>query len=52
MNGNTRYINNADQPTCKHCGLYVSKPEPEGNRIRYVCNRCGPVLEYVSAPVV
>lgn len=47
--GNVRFVSNADQPRCRHCGLFVSKGDPDGDVLRYSCNRCGPVLEYTRA---
>lgn len=38
----------AQTPTCKRCGAYVTKGDPDGNRLlRYPCHRCGYVLERV-----
>lgn len=48
MQGNHRFVSNADQERCKHCGLFVSKGNPNNGMYRYQCNRCGPVLEYES----
>ncbi len=44
--GNRRFVSNADQKRCKHCGLFVAKTETDTDGLkRYICARCGPVLE-------
>ena len=43
--GNRRFVSNADQKRCKHCGLFVKAVKTDSDGLqRYVCDRCGPVL--------